>query len=160
MGSSHTHWEGYLCFRGSSIPQEDQGNSSPTPGLPSLGLQCQKEEYPQNLAGKISGDSGRLGETGGDWISRWPLRGPVHRFTCSQELTLGCSRWTAVHKVSETYRERQLCGFRARGGGIATIVPLLSLLPVKPAGKRHLIGVEPSPPHTHTHMAKSESILA
>lgn len=45
------------------IPRRGVKGSSPTPRLPDPGFQYQEEEFPQNLAVKISGDSDYPSET-------------------------------------------------------------------------------------------------
>lgn len=72
--------------------------------LSSLEHQCQEEE-PPHLAVKNSGNSNRPGEI----ELRHLLKGPAHRLTCSQTVTLGSSRGSTAQEAQETYREKLSC---------------------------------------------------
>lgn len=88
----------------------------PSPTLSSLDRSTGAgEEPPQQLVVKNSGDSNHPGETEGCSKSRHPGKGPVHRLSHVQALTLSCSRRTETQGVLETYGGRLRCVASERG---------------------------------------------
>lgn len=103
---------------------------------------------------KIRGDSNHLGEMEEAGNPDVPLRGLR---TVSLTGTYFGLQWRngSLRGTRDIQGKTELCGFRMRAEGTATIVPLLSRPPVQPTGECHLACVEPS-----LNMADYESALA
>lgn len=94
------HWEGYLSCGGSSGGSR---GPSPTPGPPSPGFQCWEEDSQQNLAMKISRNSGHSGETEGCWKPKHPFKG-----LCTDSLISRHLSWPLVEGLKlRTYQNIQ-----------------------------------------------------
>lgn len=68
----------------------------------------------------------------GNWKSRHPLKGPVHKFPYLQELPWALTEGQQLGKHQRDAGKDGLYDFRVRAISTATIVPLLSLLTVQP----------------------------
>lgn len=101
------------------------------------------EESQQKLAVEINGNSDLPGEIEASWKSRFLRKGPTHRLTLSQALTLGSGGRTGSGDARDIQGKTEFCGFRARAEGIVPIAPLVSPLPVQPTSRHHLSYVEP-----------------
>lgn len=91
----------------------------------------------------------------GNWKSRHPLKGPVHKFPYLQELPWALTERQQLGKYQSHAGKDGLYDFRAKAGGTATIVLLLRLHPVQTTGGPHLACGEPSP-----NRANAESAFA
>lgn len=73
----------------------------------SPGSQLREEEFPKrSLTVKIRIDSGCLGEIEGDGNPRYPFKGPMHKLSRPQTLTLSARGRTEAREVQGSYGER------------------------------------------------------
>lgn len=84
------HQKGYFNCRGTP-PQEGRKALASYGGL----------QLNDSVPGR-GRNSGQPSETEGSWKSRYLLKGPTHKLTCSQALTLGSGGERATKKVPET----------------------------------------------------------
>lgn len=95
------NWEGYLSCEGPLRSGESQLHTQ----LPSLGHQRQEEDFPRQLATKISRDSVRVRQRTA--VDPGVLLKGLSRPACSLTLALSSKEGTAMGKVLGTYMEER-----------------------------------------------------